>query len=559
MQAAIDRGDRARPDGGGGGCGDGPADRRAQDRRVRAARPGRPRPDAACQRASWPARCRTDDPMAAIRRDMPLITRMIAEGYTGRKGKGGFYRARTGRAESRVKRGARPDDRRLPRRASKPQLESVDGCARRPARAGRASATAAAATPARVLWARSPTPRRWCRRSPTTSPRSMRRCGSATTGSTGPFELIDRLGAGWLAERLAAEGRPVPPLLAKAAEAGGFYRVAGRRSWSSSAPTAPTARCRGRTACCCWPTSSAPASRWRRTARAALWDIGDGVACLEFHSKMNASIPTAIDADAASPSALVAKRTLQGAGDLQRGREFLASAPISASPCSRPTSRLWPMIEELIEAGPEDLQGAEVSRPSRWSARRRAWRSAAAARSCCIAPRSQAHAESYIGLVEAGVGLVPGWGGCKEMLRALDGRSQARRRARCRRWPRPSRRSAPPRWRNPPPRRSELLLPAPDRRHHHEPRPAAGRRQGAGRWRWPKAISRPAAASCACPALRPRGAAAWRSTASPARQGHARMTSWSRAPGRRADRRRHRPHRAAGRGRAARRWSAQPS
>jgi len=27
-----------------------------------------------------------------------------------------------------------------------------------------------------------------------------------------------------------------------------------------------------------------------------------------------------------------------------------------------------------------------------------------------------AHAETYVGLVEAGVGLVPGWGGCKEML-----------------------------------------------------------------------------------------------------------------------------------------------
>ena len=28
----------------------------------------------------------------------------------------------------------------------------------------------------------------------------------------------------------------------------------------------------------------------------------------------------------------------------------------------------------------------------------------------------QAHAESYIGLVECGVGVLPGWGGCKEML-----------------------------------------------------------------------------------------------------------------------------------------------
>ena len=28
----------------------------------------------------------------------------------------------------------------------------------------------------------------------------------------------------------------------------------------------------------------------------------------------------------------------------------------------------------------------------------------------------QAHAETYMGLVEVGVGVVPGWGGCKEML-----------------------------------------------------------------------------------------------------------------------------------------------
>src|SRR3546814_4407475 len=28
----------------------------------------------------------------------------------------------------------------------------------------------------------------------------------------------------------------------------------------------------------------------------------------------------------------------------------------------------------------------------------------------------QAHAVSYIGLVEAGVGVVPAWGGCKELL-----------------------------------------------------------------------------------------------------------------------------------------------
>src|SRR5258707_12258036 len=33
-----------------------------------------------------------DDPYQQVRRDWPLFDKLIAEGYTGRKGKGGFYR-----------------------------------------------------------------------------------------------------------------------------------------------------------------------------------------------------------------------------------------------------------------------------------------------------------------------------------------------------------------------------------------------------------------------------------------------------------------------------------
>ncbi len=35
---------------------------------------------------------------------------------------------------------------------------------------------------------------------------------------------------------------------------------------------------------------------------------------------------------------------------------------------------------------------------------------------CLNSDAVQAHAETYIGLVETGVGLIPGWGGCGEML-----------------------------------------------------------------------------------------------------------------------------------------------
>ena len=44
---------------------------------------------------------------------------------------------------------------------------------------------------------------------------------------------------------------------------------------------------------------------------------------------------------------------------------------------------------------------------------------------CLHAARRQPHAETYIGLVEAGVGLIPGGGGTKEMLlRAVDAGSR---------------------------------------------------------------------------------------------------------------------------------------
>ena len=44
-----------------------------------------------------------DDPYHAIARNEPLIDQMIEEGYTGRKGKGGFYRLNKGADGSRVK------------------------------------------------------------------------------------------------------------------------------------------------------------------------------------------------------------------------------------------------------------------------------------------------------------------------------------------------------------------------------------------------------------------------------------------------------------------------
>ena len=91
----------------------------------------------------------------------------------------------------------------------------------------------------------------------------------------------------------------------------------------------------------------------------------------------------------------------------------------------------------------------------------------------------QAHAETYMGLVEVGVGLIPGWGGCKEML--LRHTTDPKRPG----GPMPPiatafetdlhRQGRQVGGGGPRPR----FLRA-ERRHHDEPRPPAGRRQGQG-------------------------------------------------------------------------------
>ena len=149
------------------------------------------------------------------------------------------------------------------------------------------------------------------------------------------------------------------------------------------------------------------------------------------------------------------------------------------------------------------------------------------------------------GLVEAGVGLVPGWGGCKELLSRGADHPASGRAARCRRSPglRDHLHCAKVAELG---RRGEAscCFLRPTRRHHHEPRPAAGRRQGARRWRWPRTISRPSRSQLRLPGAdrprRPSGLAVDDFVGSG--QGHAPMTRVvAEQPGRGADRRRHRP------------------
>lgn len=349
-----------------------------------------------------------EDAYRALYREEPLITKMIADGYTGRKGKGGFYRlnAEGGR---RVKESIdlatgtyRP--------SSKPRLDAVSR-----AKSGGLRALVDHDDPAgRYAWAVLSRTLSYAAALVPEIADSIDHVDRAMrlgyNWKYGPFELIDQLGAGWFADRLAAEDLPVPKLLDQARDTG-FYRTEqGRLQYlATDGGFVDLVRPEGVLLLADVKRVSKPLLK---NGSAALWDVGDGVTCFEFTSKMNT-----LDADTMT---LLAK-SLALTGEKYKamviyneGSHFSAGANLGLAMFAVNVA-LWPQIEQLVEAGQAAYKAIKyapfpvVSAPS----------GIAVGGACEILLHSaavQAHAETYTGLVEVGVGLVPGWGGCKEML-----------------------------------------------------------------------------------------------------------------------------------------------
>ena len=104
----------------------------------------------------------------------------------------------------------------------------------------------------------------------------------------GPFELIDKIGPAWLAAALSKDGENVPKLLSAVGDKT-FYRTQdGYLQHFTGSNYEPVPRPDGVLLLQDVKRRSQPIAR---NMSATLWDIGDGVACLEFTSKMNSLNP----------------------------------------------------------------------------------------------------------------------------------------------------------------------------------------------------------------------------------------------------------------------------
>ena len=156
----------------------------------------------------------------------------------------------------------------------------------------------------------------------------------------------------------------------------------------------------------------------KKNKSASLVDIGDGVACLEFHTKMNAVDDGMIEM--ISEACDIVEKDFTGLVVGNHAANFSAGANIfMVLLCILKGD--WDLLETSIEG----LQNANMRMKYLSKPVVTAPAGLALGGGCEMAMhgvKCQPCGETYIGLVEVGVGVIPAGGGCKEtMLRVTEG------------------------------------------------------------------------------------------------------------------------------------------
>jgi 3-hydroxyacyl-CoA dehydrogenase len=206
----------------------------------------------------------------------------------------------------------------------------------------------------------------------------------------GIFEAWDAIGVPESVERMKAEGHAIPPLVANLLDSGhtGFYKTS-----SKSQPV-------------------------KSNADASLIDMGDGVLCLEFHSKMNAIDNPSIEMMFESLDEV--ERNFEGLVIGNHADNFSVGANLALM-LERARNGDWEALEGMISAYQRANMRLRLS-PKPVVAAPAGMTLGGGCEIAFGADRICAAAETYIGLVEVGVGLIPAAGGVKEMaIRCLEG------------------------------------------------------------------------------------------------------------------------------------------
>ena len=246
----------------------------------------------------------------------------------------------------------------------------------------------------------------------------------------GPFELWDAAGVETTVARMKKEGQPGAASVEK-------LLAAGHKGWYIDDPESPSGRKYWNIQTEHWRPVQVPPGVWsvsvakkskgvvKKNSGASLVDLGDGVGCIEFHSKMNS-----LGADIVS----LILQTLKPGGPGDNFEAFVITNDATNFSVGANLMLLLMSVQEEewddVDLAIRQFQG--MTQAIKFSPKP----VVSAPFGLCLgggteislhAAARQPHAELYTGLVEVGVGLLPGGGGCKEMLlRAVDGATTAR-------------------------------------------------------------------------------------------------------------------------------------
>lgn len=229
----------------------------------------------------------------------------------------------------------------------------------------------------------------------------------------GPFRIMDMIGRDELQARFAELALDVPELLAAAP--GPFYRPGARGEEylgfdGSYHLVPPPAAGAIRLAA----VAHRAGSTLDENDSARLLDLGDGVALLEFRSKMNTLGGGVIELLARALERVERDRMLGLVLGNDDPRAFSAGANL-AEAAGPVQAGDWKTVEAHVQ-GFQDAVASIRRAPFPVVVAAHGLTFGGGAEFTLHADAVQAAAESYIGLVEVGVGLIPGGGGTKELL-----------------------------------------------------------------------------------------------------------------------------------------------
>ncbi len=246
----------------------------------------------------------------------------------------------------------------------------------------------------------------------------------------GPFELWDAAGIEATVERMKKEDRPVAANVEQ-------LLASGKKAWYLDDPKTGSGRAHWDLKTANYEAVEVPTGVWsvevakksngvvKKNSGASLVDLGDGVACIEFHSKMNT-----IGSDIVQ----LISQTLKAGGP---GDAFEAFVITNDATNFSVGANLMLLLMSVQEEEWDDVDLAIRTFQGMTQAIKFSPKPVVVApfgltlgggtEISLHAPALQPHAELYMGLVEVGVGLLPGAGGCKEMLlRAVDSAASIR-------------------------------------------------------------------------------------------------------------------------------------